>query len=1115
MSDPRRERVEELFHEAADLPPGERATFLDAACGDDAGLRAEVEKLLRHDDADDDASLGSPAVGLRAALGAAPLPDRVGGFRVVRKIGDGGMGTVYEAEQENPRRRVAVKVIRAGLATPALVRRFTREADVLGRMQHPGIARIYEAGVAADGLPYIAMELVRGLPLDEYTTRHSPDPAAKLGLVARVCEAVQYAHEQGVVHRDLKPANVLVDATGQPKVVDFGIARISGGEHVSTAGRTATGQLIGTLAYMSPEQLGADPAAVDARSDVYALGVILFELLAGRLPFDLTSLPLPEAARRIREDDPTRLGTMNTLFRGPVETIVAKALEKDRDRRYPTAAALAADLHRHLRDERIEARSASALYHLRKFARRHKALVGGVAAVLLALVLGLISSVLFAVRAEWHRQLADKNAATATDKGRVALHEAYRARIAAATAALQMSDVVEAERQLRSAPDGLRDWEWYHLSSRLDQSSAAVRPPAGTSVAALPTPTGVRILWNDGTTARITDPDGREERRHPLKEGGFAGFIASPLGVLGLFAADGRFRLRDRDGRDRFDLTVPAGVTAPWSIAVSPDGVRVAVVWRPGEREFVVIDRTNTVAPVRCGGHTDRVNGLFFSPDGTTLASTSDDGTAILWDARTGERRAVLRGHGVKVFDAAFRPDGARLLTNGADGTVRQWDARTGEPVEPPYDRHAGEVLAAAYSPDGEWIASAGQDRVIHLWRASGRRETRTLHGHTAAVYSLAFEPDGRKVVSTARDGTVFFWDATPGNLLTLAGHASYVYPVAYSPDGEWLASGGWDDTARLWDARTGECCAVLRHPSRVLCLAFAADGRLATGCGEDGVIRLWDVNTGKQAAGLDHPGRKVRLIAARPDRPHLAVGFDTGAITILDAATGDTVHTLPNTDVLGLDYSPDGRFLAACDGLGHVRLYDTDAYREAVALPRQETGVRSVRFSRESDRLVTVGHDRTVRVWDVKSGTRLATMTGHTEEVFTAVFHPGGTRVASAGRDRTILIWDATTGEEVARLQGHTNYVWSLAFSPDGHTLASGAGDTTVRLWDTDPPAERHRERREAETLRPQAERLVAELFRRTPDAGEVADSVRRDVSLGEGLRRAALRAVLREVAK
>lgn len=328
------------------------------------------------------------------------LPSTIGRYRIIRLLGEGGMGAVYEAEQDQPRRRVALKVIKAAWASPELLHRFEQESQALGRLHHSGIAQVYEAGSADTGFgfqPFFAMELIQGEPLTQYADEHRLNTRQRLELMIRVCDAVQHAHQHGIIHRDLKPGNILVDESGQPKILDFGLARIADSD-VQATRQTDMGQMLGTLPYMSPEQVTADPASIDTRSDVYALGVILYELLAGRLPYTI-SRHLHEAVRTIQEVDPALLSTVSRAYRGDIETIVAKALEKDKTRRYASAHGLAADIRRYLDDQPISAKPASAAYQLKKFARRHKALVAGAAAVFAVLALGAVASTLEAVRA--------------------------------------------------------------------------------------------------------------------------------------------------------------------------------------------------------------------------------------------------------------------------------------------------------------------------------------------------------------------------------------------------------------------------------------------------------------------------------------------------------------------------------------------------------------------------------------------------------------------------------------------------------------------------------------------------------------------------------------------
>ncbi len=336
---------------------------------------------------------GKDTLNMDKSSGVTPTPVTIGRYRILRVIGEGGMGIVYEAEQDQPRRTVALKIIKPTMASPQLLRRFEQESQALGRLQHPGIAQIYEAGTVDAGFgpqPYFAMEYIRGISPRDYAESHHLNTSQRMEIMVKICDAVHHAHQRGLIHRDLKPANILVDDTGQPKVLDFGVARVTDSDTRATI-QTDMGQLIGTLAYMSPEQAMADPLDIDTRSDVYALGVILYELLVGRLPYPI-SKKIYETIQTIREEEPTRLGTLNRSYRGDIETIVGKALEKDRTRRFASAAGMAADLRRFLRDEPIAARPPSTSYQLQKFARRHKVLVSAIAAVFAVLVAGIVVS---------------------------------------------------------------------------------------------------------------------------------------------------------------------------------------------------------------------------------------------------------------------------------------------------------------------------------------------------------------------------------------------------------------------------------------------------------------------------------------------------------------------------------------------------------------------------------------------------------------------------------------------------------------------------------------------------------------------------------------------------
>ena len=458
------QRLEELFLGALEREGRARVAYLDESCGADTELRAELDALLALEDVAGDFLEDSPFELVEGELAgdpelpAAPPVERIGAYRVHDVLGMGGMGVVYRAEQENPRRTVALKVIQPFLATPRLLRRFEHEAEVLGRLQHPGIAQIFEAGTADTGFgeqPFFAMELVDGASVTEYADREGLDLRGRLRLLAAVAAAIHHAHQRGVIHRDLKPSNVLVNAAGEPKILDFGVARVTDADVRADSLRTASGQVLGTLPYMSPEQVAGEADELDVRTDVYSLACIGYELLAGRLPYEIRGKPLPEAARILAVESPPALGALDPALRGDVETIFAKGLAREKERRYASAAELAADVERYLRDEPIVARPASAAYQLRKFARRHRALVAGALLAVVALTAGAGLALWQAARATTQRDRAQGAEELATR--RLELAEAARAEEALAR---QAADEARAEEALaRQAAEEARGEE--------------------------------------------------------------------------------------------------------------------------------------------------------------------------------------------------------------------------------------------------------------------------------------------------------------------------------------------------------------------------------------------------------------------------------------------------------------------------------------------------------------------------------------------------------------------------------------------------------------------------------------------------------------------------------
>ncbi|MFZ4573424.1 MAG: WD40 repeat domain-containing serine/threonine protein kinase [Phycisphaerales bacterium] len=1118
-------KARKIFLSVQPLDLAAREEAVDRACEGDPAVLDLVRLLLRGADAP--LPIEALADELQAAAGSYADPfvtrageagdmggSRIGNYRLLERLGEGGFGVVFMAEQERPvRRRVAFKIIKLGMDTKQVVARFEAERQALALMDHPNIAKVFDAGATETGRPYFVMELVRGSPITEYCDRKRLTIRERLGLMATVCEALQHAHQKGVIHRDIKPSNVLVSAenggeTAVPKIIDFGIAKATSARLTEKTIFTEFRQMIGTPEYMSPEQAAESSEDVDTRADVYSAGVLLYELLAGSTPFDsrrLRSAAYGEMQRIIREEDPPKPSTKLTasaqsldavaaaralpparlagIVRGELDWIVMKAIEKDRSRRYDSAGSMARDLHRFLGGEAVQAAPPGQWYAMSKFLRRHKGPV--LAALLLALTLfaGLIGTGIGFINADRERTEAVKQSTRADQKAAEALaaealaqRGAYSANVLSACGAVESNRFAAARAFLDAAPEHLRGWEWHTLRAQLDTSARSLpcpmpewKPRTEPSVYTLiPHPDGHSFfttdLFQSPGAQRWDASTGKLLASFPFTD---ACYAVSPNGsrfsvVVGTFLSPtSDVASWDLATGDRTDFHLPAIDNSRGVIALHPDGRRVL---RQSAEEIWIEDAaTNRILARARPKDMDGYRAIF-SRDGARVAVPGSQGGVRVFDTDTLTPIAFLTGHRNIVSGRDFSPDNRRLATASIDGTAQIYELPAAPSLSsadvPPalVLEHPTTVDNIRFSPDGRLVATIGGDRAIRVWDVSDE-----------GVKRASAQTIGRRSADL---------------LATFASEKLFPGPLMFTPDGTSVAGRETDGTVRFWDLGAADAVTLRGHAGLVNRAEHAPEAGLIVSAGWDGwkgsagSVRLWEAATGEPIAALGEPGEVAYLLSVSPDGRRAAASITMTDspfspkerigdrhVDIIDLSTGRIVRKDYSKRVrggdesqLGTAFHPLGEFLAVVrwDSIEILRAETGEVVRSRSSAELR-TGHGNAWFSPDG-RFLVARRQATTPDASGNLGTTLLLDAGTLEPVRaldatpsqSVAFTPDSRHVCFGSLGGVISVFNVASGERLAEFKAHTDYIGTLSFNADGSRLASVCGvEHDVSIWD------------------------------------------------------------------
>ncbi len=1090
-----------IFLEADAIEDAEaRDALLRERCGDDTSMLARLRELLELGDDDDALLTLDPGefVSLRTArdsvqqglaeqeqflLQLGKGQQHLGDYELIEEIGRGAAGVVFKAKQASLNRTVAVKfLLGAMLATPQDRERLRVEAEAAANLDHPHIVPIYEIG-EHEGHDFYSMRLITGGTLADRMKEMGTNPKAAVELMVKVADAVRTAHERGILHRDLKPDNILLDEIGNPWVSDFGLAaRLDQDSRL-----TLTGQIMGTPKYMAPEQATGGEMPVTVASDVYGLGAVLYELLAGQPVFESDSVL--RILELVRDEVPRPLRQIRSEIDRDLETIVHKCLEKEPAKRYGSVLALQDDLKAWLEGRPIAARPPTRVERLGKWARRrpaYAALVGmsflfllalGVGGPILAYQQSLLRKHADEARtdADRQRKLADRHrklAETRAENNRRLLYISSMNQAGAAKSSegfapgiIRLLDRWQLGKE--QAETDLRGWEWYYLSSFLNQREQLI-----------PGEVGIVELQLDPSGKRFA-----VTRRH-VKE----------------------IEIRDA-AKGELQHLLHGHQLAPWGVSWSPDGRRLASASL--ERDLVLWDTTTGTLLKRVKTQDDAEGrSVAWSPDGKTLASAGLDRWVRFWDAETLEEHADRRIQiPIPVGELAWSPDGEYLVARGRraprTGYVYLLPANPPGAVPIPIQAHKTFVSSLAWSPGGSLLATGSNDQSIGVWALEDGtlRLVKLLHGLSGVVNSVAWGPEGRRLIAGTPSRELKIWDVQSGELIDdLPGESGIITNVAWSAAIGKIFAGDGDGGITVWDPERDRVDqTLLEEEAPIRALNFSPDGaeiaagmdgqpvmivdlktsatrsigrpvyfesrrlgRIADGAGlsyrfQPNRLDIFDTVSGKRRLFYHHQAGNIVSHAWTPDGRSLVLCGGWHAlryVKILDAEDLSVKHVLHEKEgppLSAVSVSPDGKFVLTVGSRLSVYLWETATGRLVFESQDDNSrrNYREIAWSPDSRRFALACSDNTVHLWDPANQELTAKLTGHSSDIYTVAWHPGGDRLASGGKDSTIRIWDTDSGEFTLTLRGHEGPVSSVHWSPDGRSLASSSLDGTVRLWD------------------------------------------------------------------